>query len=167
MEVNPHKIVRAVPLDKNCFATHNKPCEGVGLRVYVTEDEHVVGLCRTKSCHQGYNNTVHGGIISTYFDEVLWYATIVKDPKLLAMTVEINVKFLKSLYVEQDIRIIARPKRREGRHIYVDGFIMREDGEIVAEATAHFIVVKDGHELHETEVDFYHSDEEMPESVEF
>mgnify|MGYP006969210825 CR=1 FL=1 len=39
-----HKIVRAIPLDDNCFATHEKECEGVGLKVYVTEDKYVVVL---------------------------------------------------------------------------------------------------------------------------
>ncbi len=167
MEMKEHKIVRAIPLDENCFATHDKPSEGVGLRVYVTEDDHVVGLCKTKKCHQGYENTIHGGIISTYFDEVLWYATVVEDINTVAMTAEMTVRYLKAIPVEENIRIVAKPMRQEGRHMYVDGFILREDGKVAAEATCHFIVVKSEHELNDASVDFYYADDEMPESVEF
>ena len=162
-----HKIVRAIPLDENCFATHDKPCEGVGLKVYVTEDEHVVGLVTTKKCHQGYEDTIHGGIISTYFDEVLWYATIVKDQDTLAVTAEMTVKYLKSIPTEEDIRIIAKPMRQEGRHMYVDGYILNSNDEVAAEATAHFIIVKPEHTLNDAEVNLYFSDDEMPETVEF
>lgn len=167
MEMKEHKVVKAIPLDENCFATHNGPSEGVGLRVYVTEDKYVVGLCKTKTSHQGYEGVIHGGIISTYFDEVLWYATVVDDINTVAMTAEMTVKYLKAIPVEQNIKIIAKPMRQDGRHIYVDGFIIRDDGKIAAEATCHFIVVKAEHELNETPVDFYYSDEEMPETIMF
>lgn len=162
-----HKIVRAIPLDENCFATHDNPSEGVGLKVYVTEEDYVVGLCRTKKCHQGYENTIHGGIISTYFDEVLWYSTIVKDKDTIAVTVEMTVKYLKSIPVEEDIRIIAKPMHQDGRHLYVDGYILRSDDEVAAEATAHFLIVNPDHELNNAEVKLYFSDDIMPETVKF
>lgn len=162
-----HKIIRAIPLDENCFATHDDPCEGVGLRVYVTEDDHVVGLCRTKQCHQGYENTIHGGIISTYFDEVLWYATIVEDQDTMAVTAEMTVKYLEAIPTGEDIRIIANPMRREGRHMYVDGYILLGDDTVAARSTAHFIVVKPEHHINDGEVSLYYADDKMPESVKF
>lgn len=167
MEMKKHKIVRAIPLDENCFATHDKPSEGVGLKVYVTEDEHVVGLVKTKKCHQGYEDIIHGGIISTYFDETLWYATIVKDESLIAVTAEMTVRYLKAIPVEEEIRIVAKPMRQDGRHLYVDGYILNSDNKVAAEATAHFIIVKEEHTLNDAPVDLYYSDDEMPEAVEF
>lgn len=167
MKMKEHKIVRAIPLDEKCFATHDNPCEGVGLKVYVTEDDHVVGFCKTKKCHQGYENTIHGGIISTYFDEVLWYSTIVKDQDTIAVTVEMTVKYLKSISVEENIRIIAKPMRQDGRHLYVDGYILTSDDEVAAEATAHFLIVKPEHALNDAETNLYFSDDKMPETVWF
>ena len=162
-----HKIVKAIPLDENCFATHNAPSEGVGLRVYVTDDNHVVGLCRTKKCHQGYEGIIHGGIISTYFDEVLWYSTVVEDINTVAVTAEMTMKYLKAIPVDEDIRIVAKPMKQDGRHIYVDGFILLENGKVAAEATCHFIIVKNEHELNDAPFEFYYSAEDMPETIEF
>jgi hypothetical protein len=51
--------------------------------------------------------------------------------------------------------------------MYVDGFILLSDGKVAAEATAHFIVVKSGHAVGDSEVILYYSDDEMPETVEF
>lgn len=164
-----HKIVRAIPLDESCFATHNGPSEGVGLNMYITEDNYVVGLCKTKKSHQGYEGIIHGGLISTYFDEVLWYATTVTDEELVSVTAELSVKYLKAVPVDENIRIIAEPMRRDGRHLYVDGYILLENDKVAAEATAHFLIVKDDHSLSDTDVygELSSIEEDIPESVKF
>lgn len=169
MHLISHKIIKSIPLDQNCFATHNGPCEGVGLRMYVTEDDHIVGLCRTKKCHQGYDNTIHGGIISTYFDEVLWYATTLTDERLIAMTVEMTVKYLKPLMTEQDIRIVAKPMTRDGRHIYVEGHILDQADDVVAKAKSHFITLKPDHQINDPKLydTLKASDVETPKEVWF
>ena len=40
----------------------------------------------------------HGGILSTYFDEVLWHATRVQNPGTVAMTVEMTVHYMKPVH---------------------------------------------------------------------
>lgn len=168
MQLTEHKIKKTIPLDMNCFATHDNPSEGVGLRMYITDDNYTVGLCKTKKCHQGYENTIHGGIISTYFDEVLWYATTI-DNEDLAMTVELTVRYLAALPVDEEIRIIAKPMVKNGRHINVDGYILNEKDEIVAEASGHFITVRDDHEINESELQevMYVPDTDHPETIAF
>lgn len=167
--IQKHKIKKAIPADQNCFATHDGPSEGVGLHMYITEDGYVVGICKTKKCHQGYQDTIHGGIISTYFDEVLWYATTVNDERLLSMTAEMTVRYLSPLPTSEDIRIIANPMRRDGRHLYVDGYILKSDDEIAAEATAHFIVLRPEHEINDPDLydEFQTIPDDMPEEVTF
>lgn len=168
-DMKEHKILKAIPLDGECFATYDGPSEGVGLHMYITEDDYVVGLCKTKKCHQGYEDVIHGGLISTYFDEVLWYATTVTDEELVSVTVELSVKYLKAVPVDENIRIIAKPMTRDGRHLYVDGYILLENDQVAAEATGHFLVVREDHNL--SDVDVYGllstTEEDIPESVIF
>lgn len=168
-KLTPHKIKKAIPLDQECFATHDGPSEGIGLRMYVTEDNYTVGLCETKKCHQGYENTIHGGIISTYFDEVLWYATTISEKELVTMTVEMTVRYLKPLLTGQTIRIVAEPMVIDGRHVYVDGYILNETDQKVAEAKAHFIAVKSDHELNDTDIygSMQTATEDIPDTVIF
>jgi len=161
-KMKKHKIIKQVPLDKNCFASNESACEGIGLKVYITEDEYVVGICKTKVCHQGYANTVHGGIICTYFDEVLWYSTIVKDSNVFAVTAELNIKYLQALPTEEDIKIIGEPVCQSGRHLYTKGYILANDDKRIAEATAHFIIVKPDHRVSNTMLDLCCGDDEMP-----
>ena len=94
-EVREHKVVEQIPWRETCFGCNDGASEGVGMRAYVTGDGYVVGLCRAKTAHQGFPDTVHGGIIATYFDEVLWHATRVGDSETIAMTVEIKVTYLR------------------------------------------------------------------------
>ena len=57
--------------------------------------------------------------------------------------------------------------RRDGRHLYVDGYILKSNNEVAAEATAHFLIVNPNHELNDATVKLYLSDDAMPETVEF
>lgn len=137
-----HKVIYQFPSSDTCFGCNDGPAEGTGVRAFLTEDGYVVCKLRTKECHQGFPEVTHGGIISTYFDEVLWFATLVEDPNVSAMTVEMNIKYRKPIPTGTEIRIIANPAVIEGRHYYVDGYILLPDGEIAVTAKTHYIALK-------------------------
>lgn len=137
-----HNIVSQFPSSTTCFGCNDGPAEGTGVRAFLTEDGYVVSKLTTKECHQGFPNVTHGGIISTYFDEVLWFATLVEDPSVSAMTVEMNIKYRKPVPTGTEIRIIAEPAVIEGRHYYVDGYILLPDNEVAVTAKTHYIALK-------------------------
>ncbi len=167
-EVREHKVVEQIPWRETCFGCNDGASEGVGMRAYVTGDGYVVGLCRAKTAHQGFPDTVHGGIIATYFDEVLWHATRVGDSETIAMTVEIKVTYLRPVDIGQELRIVAEPARAEGRHIHVDGFLLLEDGQTAAKASAHYIMLRPGNGLNQTETcRVKHPQTSGPETVRF
>ena len=137
-----HKIVYQFTSADTCFGCNDGPAEGAGVRAFLTEDGYVVCKTKTKECHQGFPNVTHGGILSTYFDEVLWFATLVEDPDVSAMTVEMNIKYKKPVPTGTEIRIIAKPAVIEGRHYHVEGYILLPDGEVAVTAKTHYIALK-------------------------
>ena len=98
IEVKAHKIAKCIPWSENCFGCNEALPGGLGVRAYVTEDDYVVGLCTTRPEHTGFPGVTHGGILSTYFDEVLWHATRVQNPGTVAMTVEMTVHYMKPVH---------------------------------------------------------------------
>lgn len=149
--ITTHKIVSAIPWSETCFGCNGGANEGIGMRAYVTEDDYVVGLCKTKSGHQGFPGTVHGGLIATYFDEVFWHATHLDDPNRLAMTVEMSVRYKRPVAVEREVRVVAGKARLEGRHVYVDGFLLLPDDTVAATASIHYITLRPVNDMNESE----------------
>lgn len=141
-EVREHKVLRQLPWDKNCFVCGGKTGSGVDMKVYATEDGYAVGLCRTRHCHQGFPGVIHGGIVSAYLDEVLWFAARLSDPEIPSMTVQLNVKFLKPVPIEHEIRVAAKLMHAEGRHLYSEGYILLEDDTLAATAEAHLLTLR-------------------------
>lgn len=150
-KIEEHAVVEQIPWTETCFGCNGGSNEGIGMRAYITDDGCVVGLCRTKEGHQGFPGTVHGGLIAAYFDEVLWHATRLEERDRIAMTVEIRVKYLRPVGTGLDVRIVAKPARTEGRHIYVDGFLLLPDDQVAAEAFVHYISVRRTNDLNRTE----------------
>ena len=155
-----HRAVRQIPWSETCFGCNGGANEGVGLRLAVTDDGYVACVCRTKECHQGFPGYVHGGIIATYFDEVLWGQTLLCAPESSAMTVEMDIRYLAAVKTGQEVRIVAEPARVDGRHIYVDGFLLLPDDTIAVTASAHYITVKKSNDLTERETERTKHEEE-------
>lgn len=151
VEVRPHRVVRRIPWRETCFGCNGSLPGGLGVRAYVTEDGYVVGLCTTRPEHTGFPGVTHGGILSTYFDEVLWHATRVKDPNTVAMTVEMAVHYIRPVHPGQALRIVGLPAQIDGRHGYVDGYILLPDDSVACTGRCHYVIVRKESSLNEAE----------------
>lgn len=90
--------------------------------------------------HQGFDNIVHGGIISAILDEGMAWATAYAG--IWAVTGEIRVRFREPLHVGESTTATARITGRRGRTVTTSAEITREnDGGTVATATATFVEV--------------------------
>lgn len=150
-EVSKHRIKASIPWSQTCFGCNQEATTGIGMRAFITEDGYVVGLCRTNASHEGYPGVIHGGIVSTYLDEVLWHATRVAQPDLLAMTAEMTVCYKRPVPSDTQVRIVGEPAIIDGRHIFVNGYVLLPDDEIAATACIHYIAVKQDNRLHKDE----------------
>lgn len=167
-KVKERKIVKSIPWRETCFGCYEGPSEGIGMRAYIAEDGYVVGICKTKEAHQGFPGVVHGGILATYMDEVLWHTTKAQDENTSAMTVEMNMKYYQPVIVGQEVRIAAKPARFEGKHIYTEGYLLLPDDSIAAKATAHYIVIRKEHFLNGPEKErVLYEQEIMPQMIRF
>lgn len=151
VEVRRHKVVQRIPWSETCFGCNEALPGGLGVRAYVTEDGYVVGLCTTKPEHTGFPGVTHGGVLSTYFDEVLWHETRVLDPGTVAMTVEMAVHYMKPVHPGQELRVVGMPAKIEGRHVYVDGYMLLPDDSVACTARCHYVIVRAENGLNEEE----------------
>lgn len=83
-----------------CFACSDHNPIGLKLKFY-EEDEYVKANWKPESQFQGYYQVVHGGIQSTLIDEVGSWCCQIKL-KAAGVTRNLNVKYRKPLYVDQE-----------------------------------------------------------------
>ena len=136
----PAAIPISVREDHNCFGCGASNPWGLHLRFFAEADGAVHAHWTPVVNHQGYEGMVHGGIISTVFDEVMAWA--ITNAGVWAVTGRLSASFRKP--VEIGVPTIARAEivSIQRRTVDVKAEIRREsDGALLAEATAVFVRV--------------------------
>lgn len=126
--------------DHNCFGCGASNPWGLHLLFFAEPEGAVYAHWTPVVNHQGYEGMVHGGIISTVFDEVMAWA--ITNAGIWAVTGRLNATFRKP--VEIGVPTIARAEivSVQSRTVDVKATIRREsDGLLLAEATGVFVRV--------------------------
>jgi len=90
-----------------------------GLRMeFFTDDRSLVSEVAIPPFLCGWNNLVHGGIISTVLDETMGW-TAIYFTRRLVLTRNLSVDFLKPVFVEQPLWVEGRVKERNGERLAI------------------------------------------------
>lgn len=111
--------------DNYCFACGEKNPIGLKLKIHADEKGAYIKDYIIGKEYQGYENIVHGGIISTILDEIQVYAAGGRGYK--TVTARIEVKFIKPVKVGVPIEAHARViKTKKTVWIETEGEIIQE-----------------------------------------
>lgn len=94
-----------------------------------------------KSTHLGYENIVHGGIISAILDDAIIWAVYASKGSL-GMTAELTVRFLKPVPMNKKFLIRGELVQDKGRLWIGRGYMKDRDGKVYAEARAKIVPLK-------------------------
>jgi uncharacterized protein (TIGR00369 family) len=124
-----------------CFACGRLNPTGLQLDFDVTTDRataRYTGLQR----HQGYDGTLHGGVVAALLDETMGWAIFHQG--VWGVTAKLNVTFKRPVPVGEELIVTGEVLRDRGRGIETKGAVARAaDGEVLAEATALFLRMPD------------------------
>lgn len=125
----------------NCFAC--SPINAYGLQMkFYTDEKYVFTWLSVPSHLCGWNNLVHGGVLSTILDEIMSWTAMYKL-KHITVTRNMTVEFIKPVHVGEQLR--ARGQVREverQRNAEMEGAIYNEDGDLCAKASGTFALIK-------------------------
>jgi acyl-coenzyme A thioesterase PaaI-like protein len=114
--------------DDWCFACGK--ANPLGLHLEISQDEE--GVFTTFHFHkkyQGWDNIVHGGIISTLLDELSTWAAVKLGHNVV--TAQLTVKFKKPILIDTYTRVSAKVTEDKGRLIYAKSQIESLDRKIL------------------------------------
>ncbi len=107
---------------------------------FVEGNGYVYGRVVPGDKFEGYNGIIHGGIISTLLDEVMVKALFSMD--IVSVTMEITVKFRKSVSIEQELLIKGYPGEIKDKIAFARAEAILPDKTIAADAEGKFYILK-------------------------
>ncbi len=119
--------------DGYCFVCGKRNEAGLKLD-FRTEDGRTVSEFILLKIHQGYQDIVHGGIISTILDEAMVKAVL--SLGIGAVTAEMSVRFKSPLFVGEKALVEAEILTMSSRLIETSAKMKKADRTVIAEARA-------------------------------
>ncbi|MBM4433596.1 MAG: PaaI family thioesterase [Chloroflexi bacterium] len=130
-----------VDFDHWCFACGRRNPAGMHLDFDVARhsaETTYVGQQR----HQGYEGTLHGGVVAALLDETMGWAIFHQG--IWGVTAKLDVTYRRPVPVGEELRVRAEVVRDRGRAIELHGTVARaSDGEVLAEAAGLFLRMPD------------------------
>jgi uncharacterized protein (TIGR00369 family) len=124
-----------------CFGCSPINAHGLQMKFY-TDEESVFTWLSVPKHLCGWNNLVHGGVLSTILDEIMSW-TAMYQLKLITVTRNMTVEFVKPAYVGNRLRAQGRICEVERqRNAEMEGAVYNEDGELCAKSTGTFALIK-------------------------
>jgi acyl-coenzyme A thioesterase PaaI-like protein len=120
----------------------------LGLRLAI-DGERVTGEVVLDDRHQGAPGFAHGGAVATALDDTLGTLLVVLGQP--GVTARLEVNYRRPAFLGRRFQLEAEVERVEGRKIHMTA-LMRDSGEVVADARALFIQVEPDHFLQTGEV---------------
>jgi len=127
--------------DRQCFACGQDNPTGLRLHFEVDESARSIKtIFNPQKIHQGYQDVVHGGIISTILDEAMTKLAFALGYN--AVTAKLTVRFKRPLMVGESVVVTGRLVKEAKRAMEAEAVAVKEDGTVIAEAQGLLMVLR-------------------------
>ncbi len=130
-----------IDFDHWCFACGRRNPSGLHLDFDVSVNRAETRYLGEQR-HQGYDGTLHGGVVAALLDETMGWAIFHQG--VWGVTARMSLTFRRPVIVGEELRVVGEVVRDRGRTIETRGTVSRaSDGEVLAEAEAVFLKMPD------------------------
>ncbi len=142
------------PNSSMCFLCGINNPIGLKLKFYTDGEDRCIAHFQPKPEHQGYPGQLHGGIISALLDETM--GRLLTPDDVWAMTGRLEIKFSKSVPLDQELTVVGELTRRRSRAYEARGEIRLPDGTALVEGSGLYVCIPDDAvEQAKSELDFW------------
>lgn len=122
-----------LPTYDGCYVCGQAHPRGLRMRFFAGDEGQVHARFTPDGTQTGYEDIVHGGVISALLDELLGWPIALQTGRMF-FTVELTVRFLKPVHTGHTYLATALPGTEQGRYWLGEGHIRDEQGTIYAKA---------------------------------
>ena len=135
------KGLKKIPIsnDSNCFACGSINSCGLQMKFY-SHEQSVISWLSVPNHLCGWDNLIHGGVISTILDETMSWSAIYLLKKII-LTKSMTIDFMKPIYVGTKLKAEGRiSKHISEREALMEGFLYNEAGELCAKSRGTYVL---------------------------
>ena len=134
---NSYRHIPSKSWDKHCFGCSPDNPSGLQMKFY-TDEKSIYSKLKVPGHLCGWDNLVHGGVISTILDEVMGWAPIHLH-KLIVLTKTMTVDFIQPVFLDDELKAEAWiTKLDDDGEVIVDATLHNGQGELCARSTGVF-----------------------------
>ena len=123
----------------NCFGCSPVNPSGLQMKFY-TNSSSVYSQVKVPEHLCGWNQLVHGGVLSTILDEIMSW-TAIYLLKQITLTKSMTIEFIKPVYVNSSLKAEGRVIEKTAKHeALVEGILYNSEDKICARSSAKFAV---------------------------
>jgi len=130
-------IERDLEVNPLCFGCGEKNPIGAKLNFYKLSESSVGSTYIVPKTWGGWGRIVHGGLQTVLMDEVAGWAVVALLQEA-CLTINVELQFLKPLYVEKEAEIIGEIEENQERDIIVKSYIKDDKGVICTQGSFTF-----------------------------
>jgi len=139
--------MQALPHTRSCFVCGEANPVGLNLR-FETDGRLVRAKFSPRPEHAGFQGVVHGGLIATVLDEIMFWACAVQTRRL-TLCGELNVRFLSPMPPDGEFIVTAElVTDRKGRIYEAKASVQDARGIELAKATGKYLPIKNADVSH-------------------
>jgi len=131
------RVSFSFPTFPHCFVCGIDNPKGLHINFSLSENSAKATFIADKT-HLGYENVVHGGIISALLDEAIIWACYASTREF-GVTAELNVRFKKPLPIHKKCIVEGKMIKNRGKLWIAEAKILDEENNFYAKATAKII----------------------------
>ncbi len=125
--------------DHKCFGCGTSNPSGLRMKFF-TDDTSVFSWLMVPDHLIGYDNLIHGGVLSTILDEIMSWSAIYLLKKLI-LTKSMTVDFIKPVYVGAELKVEGNVfEKQSGREAVMQGRIYNKEGVLCAKSKGIYVL---------------------------
>nr|WP_051999083.1 PaaI family thioesterase [Gordonia rhizosphera] len=105
--------------NRTCYGCGEDSPQGLHLDMYAGEDFTITASMQVEARFEGGPGVIHGGVLSTAFDDVMGMAPLLIGPS--AVTVHLEVDYLRPIPIGSTLHFRAALLGRQRRKLYTEG----------------------------------------------
>jgi uncharacterized protein (TIGR00369 family) len=129
-----------LPSYDGCYVCGQSHPRGLRVRFFADEEKRVYARFLPDASQTGYDDIVHGGVVSTLLDELIGWSVSLHHERL-AYTAELTVRFVRPLKAGRRYLAVSSMGTGRGRCWEADGSIRDSSGEVCAKGHGKYFLL--------------------------